>query len=71
MNQIKKGLGTELDFLTDYIPFADVNLQVGYSMMLATGNMEAVKGGDSKTYNYWAFVMLKVSPVFFKHVFKN
>jgi len=71
MNQIKKSLGTELDFLTDYIPFTDVNLQVGYSMMLATKNMEAIKGGDKNSFNYWAFVMLKVSPVFFKHVFKN
>lgn len=27
-------------------------------------NMEAIKGGDKNSFNYWAFVMLKVSPVF-------
>ena len=70
-NTINKNLGTELDLVTDFIPASDMLLQVGYSMMFATNNMEALKGVDNNSYNYWAFAMLKVSPVFFKHVFKN
>ena len=70
-SNVKKNLGTEVDLLTEYIPSADISLQLGYSVMLATNNMEAIKGGNKNNYNYWAFAMLKVSPVFFKHTFKN
>ena len=71
LNTINKNLGTELDFITDYTASSDILLQVGYAMMFADKNMEALKGGDKNSTNYWAFAMLKVSPVFFKHVFKN
>lgn len=70
-NNLKKSLGTEVDLFSEYLPSADISLQVGYSMMFATKNMELLKGGNKNNYNYWAFAMLKVSPVFFKHIFKN
>ena len=66
-----KNLGSEVDLLTEYLPSADISLQLGYSVLLATKTMEALKGGNKNNYNYWAFAMLKVSPVFFKHTFKN
>lgn len=71
LNTIDKNLGAELDVTTDYTPFPDVVLQVGYANMFASKNMQALKGGDKNSYQYWAYVMLKVSPVFFKQVFKN
>ncbi|MDP1843854.1 MAG: alginate export family protein [Sediminibacterium sp.] len=69
--KIAKNLGTEVDAILELKPSALINLQFGYSMMLATQNMEYIKGGKSNHYNGWAFVMLKVSPVFFKNEFKN
>ncbi|MDP2335948.1 MAG: hypothetical protein Q8N05_05780 [Bacteroidota bacterium] len=71
VNKIKKGLGNELDFLLEYKPSPIINVQMGYSMMFASKNMELIKGGDNNNYNGWAFLMLKVSPTFFSHEFKN
>ncbi len=71
INNTHKNIGSEVDLLTEYLPSADISLQLGYSVMLATKTMEALKGGNKNNYNYWAFAMLKVSPVFFKHTFKN
>jgi hypothetical protein len=34
--------------------------------MLAGDSMELLKGGDSSTSNYWAYVMLTVTPAFIK-----
>ncbi len=68
---MKKNLGTELDLLLEYKPTPIINLQLGYSMLFATSNMELLKGGSAGVYNGWAFAMLKVSPTFFTHEFKN
>lgn len=64
-------LGNEVDLLAEYKISPEINLQAGYSTMLATTNMEALKTGSSSNYNSWAFVMLKVSPIFFMQEFKN
>lgn len=68
-SKIGRALGTEMDFLVEYAPSPLINLQVGYSMMFASPNMEYLKGGNHDAYNGWAFLMLKVSPTFFKHEF--
>ncbi|KIC94259.1 alginate export family protein [Flavihumibacter solisilvae] len=68
---VGKPAGTETDFTMEYKPSTIINLQAGYAMLFATENMESVKGGDYNNYNGWAFIMLKISPVFFKHVFKS
>ncbi len=67
-NKIKKALGTEIDLILDYKPSNLIHLQIGYSMMFATQNMEYLKGGNKNVYNGWAFAMLKVTPVFFNHL---
>lgn len=64
-------LGNEIDLLCDYKVSSLINLQGGYSMMFATTNMESLKTGSSNNYNSWAFLMLKVSPIFFMQEFKN
>ena len=66
-----KSLGKEFDALVEYKPSAIMNLQMGYSMMFATKNIELIKGGNKSNYNGWVFVMIKVSPTFFTHEFKN
>ena len=70
-NTITGSLGTEADLLAEYKPSPVINLQLGYSMMFATKNMELIKGGDKNNYQGWAFIMLKVSPTFFLHEIKN
>lgn len=70
-NKIGKNMGAEVDAVMEYRPSAVINLQLGYSMMFATNNMEYIKGGNNSNYNGWAFLMLKVTPVLFTHEFKN
>ena len=67
INKIQKSLGNEFDMIMEYQPSQAINLQAGYSMMFATKNMELIKGGDSNHYNGWAFVMLKLTPVFLNY----
>jgi hypothetical protein len=62
--KISKNLGNELDLTIEYKASTIMNLQIGYSMMFATSNMEYLKGGNSSNYNGWAFIMLKLSPSF-------
>ncbi len=64
-----KDLGTEFDLLFDYQISSVVQLQAGYCMLMATDNMEKLKGGDAQSYNGWSYVMLKVSPTLFLHEF--
>jgi hypothetical protein len=64
-NIIKKYLGSELDLSYNYDYSKDINLQVGYSVMFADKNMEILKGGSSKKYNHWAFLMLTIKPTIF------
>lgn len=69
--KIKKVLGTEFNALLDYKPSPLISFQAGYAMMFATKNMELIKGGAKNNYNGWAYVMVKVSPVFFLQEFKK
>jgi hypothetical protein len=70
INTIHKSLGNEFDLAIEYQPSAIVNLQAGYSMMLATKNMELIKGVNKNNYNGWAFIMLKLSPTFLNYEIK-
>ena len=64
--EMKNGLGTEIDFMVGYAVSQEVNLQIGYSQMLATETMQVLKGGNHKNSNNWAWVMLTFKPVFYK-----
>lgn len=55
-------MGTEID-LTFLYNFADfVSLQAGYSHFLPTASFAAVRGGDIKETQNWAYLMLLVRP---------
>lgn len=62
---LDKYLGTEVDFFFSFNASKDLNLQGGYSQMLATSSMEALKGGNKNENNNWAWLMLTVKPLFF------
>lgn len=61
-----KYLGTEIDLSLSYKVHEMASLSAGWSTMLASENMELIKGGDSKTGNHWAYIMLSVTPTFIK-----
>ena len=58
-------LGTEIDFTFSYPLSAQVGLSGGYSHMLASDTMQALKGGDRNESNNWAWLMITVKPTFF------
>ena len=61
-----KYLGTELDLTLGYKLHETAMLNAGWSSMFASENMELLKGGNSDASNYWAYIMLTVTPVFIK-----
>jgi hypothetical protein len=61
-----KYLGTEIDLTLGYKLHEIATLNAGWSSMFASESMELLKGGDSSASNYWAYIMLTVTPVFIK-----
>ncbi|MGE0021558.1 MAG: hypothetical protein AB7S72_17940 [Draconibacterium sp.] len=61
-----KYLGTEIDLTFGYKLHEIATLNAGLSSMFASETMELLKGGDSGASNYWAYVMLTVTPAFIK-----
>ncbi len=57
-------LGTEIDLVYDLDYQSFINFKIGYSQMLATPGMEAIKGGDKDKLNQWAWVMITLKPDF-------
>ena len=62
-------LGTEIDFSVGYKITKSIKVDGGYSQMLATKTMEAIKGGSSSEQNSWAWVMVTFKPNLFNHKF--
>jgi len=65
-NTLNNYLGTEVDLYVTWKIVESVSLSAGYSHMLASSSMEAIKGGDASTTNNWSWVMLSFSPDFLK-----
>jgi hypothetical protein len=57
-------LGTELDLTFSYKIHEMASISAGWSTMFAGESMELLKGGDYKTGNHWAYIMLSVTPRF-------
>jgi len=63
---LNSSLGTEIDATLKY-KFSDaVTFQGGYSHMLGTESLVALKGGDKDEISNWAYLMITFKPVFFK-----
>ena len=54
LDDVKKGLGSEMDYQLDWNVMKDVKLSAGYSIMRGTKSMDVVKGGDHKRWQDWA-----------------
>lgn len=63
--RIKKGLGSEFDFQVNWSIMPDVKLMAGYSFMLGTESMSAVKGGNHKSWQDWGWISINISPKLF------
>ncbi|MBV6647125.1 MAG: alginate export family protein [Cyclobacteriaceae bacterium] len=64
--ELDKSMGTELDLVYVRKLKGGVVWHLGYSQMLATDTMEALRGGDKSTMQNWAWTMLTFKPTLFK-----
>lgn len=60
--QVKKGLGSELDFQFNWNIKKDVQLSGGYSVMLGSESMDVVKGGNHDSWQDWGWISLNINP---------
>ena len=61
---LSNNLGTEVDMNLGYKQSDLLTINAGYSQIFATASMQALKGGDHKIVQYWAWVMLTFTPKF-------
>lgn len=64
-SELDRGLGSELDFQVDWTIMKDVKLSAGYSTMLGTHTMKAVKGGNPSHWQDWGWLSLNINPTVF------
>jgi hypothetical protein len=60
-----RALGSELDFQVNWSIMKDVSLSAGYSTMLGTDAMKAVKGGHPGSWQDWGWLSVNVNPKVF------
>ena len=59
-------LGVEFDMTMAFKISKTSNLVLGYSQMIGSETLQAIKGGSKDACNNWAYVMLTFKPVFLK-----
>ena len=65
VGDIDAALGTEIDLSLSYPLAKGVGFKVGYSQMLGTDSMVALKGGSTDATSNWAWMMIVIKPTFF------
>jgi len=63
-SSIDKYLGTELDLVLNHRFNDFTQVLFGYSVMFGSESMEVIRGGSKDEFAHWAFVMIRMSPVF-------
>lgn len=63
---MKKALGTEIDLFAGYKLSEYAQISSGYSQMFGTQTLKVLQGGDNKSTNNWAWVMITFKPEFIK-----
>jgi len=66
--EYNNGLGTEIDIMIGYAVTKTVVIQGGFSQMIGTETLKAIKTDPSGNYNLnnnWAWVMITFKPTFF------
>ena len=62
LDDVKKGLGSEIDYQLDWNVMKGVKLSAGYSIMRGTKSMGVAKGGDHKRWQDWGWVSVNINP---------
>ena len=65
LDNLKRSLGSEVDYQLNWKIMKDVSMTVGYSVMFGTSTMDAVKGGNHKSWQDWGWVSLNINPRIF------
>lgn len=65
--KISSRLGEELDLVLNANVSPEFNFKLGYSHLMSTGSMDALKGRVGRSQNQWAWVMLTFKPVLFRN----
>ena len=60
-------LGEELDLVFNQNVSPEFNFKLGYSHLLASSSLDALKGRNGQMNNQWAWAMLTFKPVLFKN----
>jgi Alginate export len=60
-----KQLGTEMDFVYDYIFDKNINIKAGYSHLFASNGMEILKNNFDGNVNNWGWIMITIKPTLF------
>jgi hypothetical protein len=63
---MSSGLGTEADLMFTYAFSPEMSISGGYSQMFGTETLQAIKGGNFKNTQNWAWIMFTFNPTFFK-----
>lgn len=64
-NGVDKQLGTEIDLVYSHKLSKDVSIGAGYSQMIASEGLEAVKDNYDGNGNNWAWLMVTIKPTLF------
>lgn len=64
-NDLDAALGTEVDLSMSYPLAKGVGFKMGYSQMLGTDSMVALKGGSTDATSNWAWMMIVIKPTIF------
>lgn len=62
---VSKQLGTEIDLVYGYKFTKEIGVKAGYSQMLASKGMEALKMNTDNNTNNWGWVMVTIKPTLF------
>ena len=65
LEDLNRSLGTELDYQLNWKIMKDATLTFGYSVMFGTKTMDAVKGGNHKSWQDWGWISLNLTPKLF------
>ncbi|MDR1162115.1 MAG: alginate export family protein [Tannerellaceae bacterium] len=60
-----KALGSEIDLQVNWDILKDISLSAGYSTMLGTNTMKAVKGGNPSRWQDWVWLSVNINPKVF------
>lgn len=66
ISSMNSNLGTEIDVFGGFKLAPGATCKLGYSHLLGTASMEALKGGDRNAVSNWGYIMVIIKPTLFQ-----